>query len=250
MRLGDMLLQAKVINELQLNAAIAEQQRWGGKLGQILVRMGALTEELLVLALCRQLNLPRADLDAVHAVPDALKERIDRMTCERYHILPLAYVAERRAMQLAMSDPFDVAAVDDLTRILGTRIEPFLVGDNALGNAIRRLYSAASTTASFSEGGEAMSLIDNAGNVRANRPAPPRANTGSTTMPPASSAINPAVINPTPPAHSIPPAMASAPTSVPATDLAARIDEQARAVRAVAALLVERGVIRPEDLPR
>lgn len=237
MRLGDMLMQAKVINELQLNAAIAEQQRWGGKLGQILVRMGALTEDLLVLALCRQLNLPRADLDAVQAIPDALKQRVDRMTCERYHVLPLAYVAERRAMQLAMSDPFDVAAVDDLTRMLGTRIEPFLVGDNALGNAIRRLYSAASTTTSFAEGGDAMSLIDNSGNVRANRPAPPRPNT-ATTLPPTLSAT-------IPPASTVPPT--SAP---PGSDLAARIDEQVRAVRAVAALLVERGVIRPEELPR
>lgn len=226
MRLGEMLLQAKVVTQLQLNAALAEQQRWGGKLGQILVRMGALTEDLLVLALCRQLSLPRADLDAVRAVPDALRQRIDRATCERYHILPLAYVAERRAMQLAMSDPFDVAAVDDLTRMLGTRIEPFIVGDNALANAIRRLYSATSTTA-LQDSADPMSLIDNSGNLRENR------------RPPAPS--------PTQPSMSVTPTSASLPTQ--ADELAARVGEHARAVRAVAALLVERGVIRPEDLP-
>lgn len=256
MRLGDMLLQAKVISDLQLNAAIAEQQRWGGKLGQILVRMGALTEDLLVLALCRQLNLPRADLDALQFVPDALKQRIDRATCERYHIVPLAYVADRRAMQLAMSDPFDVAAVDDLTRMLGTRIEPFLVGDNALGAAIRRLYSATSTTMSMQEN-DPMALMDNAGNARVNRPAPPRTNTRApVTMPPVTTTIPPATIAP---ATTLPPAAsaasaagaASAPTSATgANDYAARVDEQLRAVRAVAALLVEHGVIRPEDLPR
>lgn len=234
MRLGEMLLQARVVTELQLNAAIAEQQRWGGKLGQILVRMGALTEDLLVLALCKQLSLPRADLDAVQAVPDALKQRIDRATCERYHILPLAYVAERRAMQLAMSDPFDVAAVDDLTRMLGTRIEPFLVGDNALASAIRRLYSATSTTTSLQDSGDAMSLIDNSGNLRANRPAPARPPTQpSMSAPPTSTSLPPAAATPT-----------------QADELAARIAEHARAVRTVAALLVERGVIRPEDLPR
>ncbi len=247
MRLGDMLLQAKVISELQLNAAIAEQQRWGGKLGQILVRMGALTEDLLVMALCRQLNLPRADLDAVQFVPDALKQRIDLATCERYRILPLAYVTDRRTMQLAMSDPFDVAAVDDLTRMLGTRIEPFLVGDNALAAAIRRLYSATSTTTSMQDTTDAMALMDNAGNARVNLPAPPpRANTRST-IPPVTTTIPPVATTIPPATTTIPPPSVSAPTS---GDFAARVQEQTRSVRAVAALLIEHGVIRPEDLPR
>ena len=228
MRLGDMLLNAKVVTELQLNAAIAEQQRWGGKLGQILVRMGALSEDLLVMALCRQLSLPRADLDAVLSVPEALRQRIDRATCERYRILPLAYIPEKRTMQLAMSDPFDVAALDDLTRMLGTRIEPFLAGDNALGNAVRRLYASASTTTSFADD-DPMSLVDNAGNPRgAPRPPAPRA--------------------PPPPAAR--PAATPAPAAPADAAFAARVEEQARAVRAVADLLLAHGVIRPEELPR
>src|SRR5690349_10304689 len=103
-----MLVKAAVINELQLNAALAEQQRWGGRLGQILVRMGALSEDILVLALCRQLALPKAELATMTAVPDVLKERLTQEICERYHVLPMAYIQERRAVQLAMSDPFDV----------------------------------------------------------------------------------------------------------------------------------------------
>ncbi len=137
-----MLLRAGVISDLQLNAALAEQQRWGGRLGRILVRMGALAEDILVLALCRQLGLPKAELDGIVDLPDALKQRVDQATCERFHVLPLAYVAERRAIQLAMSDPFDVVALDHVTRLLGTRIEAFLAGDQALAVAIRRLYGA------------------------------------------------------------------------------------------------------------
>jgi hypothetical protein len=95
--------------------------------------------------------------------------------------------------------------------------------------------------------------MDNAGNARVNRPAP-RAPTRpplSATIPPATTTMPPAT-TPIPPATTtgvtIPPA---SPTSAPAAgDFAARVDEQMRAVRAVAALLVERGVIRPEDLPR
>jgi hypothetical protein len=145
MRLGEMLLRANVVTELQLNAALAEQHRWGGKLGQILVRMGALKEELLVLALCRQLSLPKAELDAIGVVPEVLKQRIDQATCEKYHVLPMTYVQERKAIQLAMSDPFDVVALDDLSRKLGTKIEAFLAGEQALMTAIRRLYGAAQT---------------------------------------------------------------------------------------------------------
>jgi hypothetical protein len=219
-RIGEMLVKAAVINELQLNAAIAEQQRWGGRLGQILVRMGALSEDLLVLALCRQLALPKAELSTLTAVPDVLKERLSREICERYHVLPMAYVQERRAVQLAMSDPFDVVALDDLTRLLGTKIEAFLAGDQALQTAIRKLYSAA-TPSSLSSSMD-LEFVDNAGNKRPD-------GTGEFATVPPSSASN----------FLAPPAT----TTPPQSQIQARIDEQANAVRAVADLLAERGYI-------
>src|SRR6476469_1961171 len=61
-KIGDLLVKAGVITELQLKAALAEQQQWGGKLGDILVRMEFLTEEVLVRALSKQTGTARADL--------------------------------------------------------------------------------------------------------------------------------------------------------------------------------------------
>src|SRR5258708_16313229 len=61
-KIGDLLVKAGVITELQLKAALAEQQHWGGKLGDILVRMDFLTEEVLVRALSKQTGIARADL--------------------------------------------------------------------------------------------------------------------------------------------------------------------------------------------
>src|SRR5207245_5322013 len=61
-KIGDLLVRAGVITELQLKAALAEQQQWGGKLGDILVRMEFLTEEVLVRALSKQTGIARADL--------------------------------------------------------------------------------------------------------------------------------------------------------------------------------------------
>lgn len=229
MRLGDMLLQAGVVTPLQLNAALAEQQRWGGKLGRILVRMGALSDELLAMALSRQLNLPRADLAALAAVPEPLKERLDLATCDRYRVIPLAWVPERRTVQLAMSDPLDVMAVDDLRRRLGTGLEIFVVGDDALGAALRHHYGAASADSlGPADAAGGLPLIDNSGNLR---------------LPGAASRA---------PAAPAPPTPSRAPPTPPDGDdgaVAARVEEHTRVVRAVVELLVERGVIRPGDVP-
>ena len=67
-KIGDLLVKAGVITDLQLRAALAEQQQWGGKLGDILVRMEFLTEEILVRALSKQTGLP---LGIVEGIPYA-----------------------------------------------------------------------------------------------------------------------------------------------------------------------------------
>ena len=66
-----------MISQSQLNTALHEQKQWGGKLGTILVRMGALSEDLLVKALSKQLGIPRADFEAMN-VPPAVLQRLDR----------------------------------------------------------------------------------------------------------------------------------------------------------------------------
>jgi len=69
MRLGDLLMRAGVVTQEQLDGALEQQASWGGKLGSILVRMRALSEDLLVKALSRQLNIPRADLSQINIPP-------------------------------------------------------------------------------------------------------------------------------------------------------------------------------------
>jgi hypothetical protein len=221
-----MLLKAGVVSELQLQAGLAEQQRWGGKLGQILVRMGVLSDELLAMALARQLNLPRANLDALEAVPASLRERLDRATCERYRIVPLAWVAERRSVQLAMSDPLDVVAVDNLRRLLGTPIEIFIATDQQVEAALRRLYSAASSTVlSRTDGVETLDIMDNTGNVR--------------------------LVATRPPEPAAPARVTAPPTSPPMSvggSFAAQVEEHRRLLRAVVELLAARGLVRPGEL--
>lgn len=228
MRLGEMLVKAGVTTELNINAALAEQRQWGGKLGQILVRMGAVSEALVVMALSRQLGIPTLDLSTLEGLPEALVQRMPRALCEQYRALPLQYVTERRVLRIAMADPHDVVAGDDIQRIFGARLEPLIVGEQALAAAIRRLFGAQSSQV-LAEPTSGPVLMDNSGEVRLSSLPRPAA---------------PATTPPTPAA----PAAPTAPTVAPS--LAQRVTGHAHNVRAVADLLVARGVVRPEDLTR
>ena len=230
MRLGEMLVKAGVTTELNVNAALAEQGRWGGKLGQILVRMGAVSEQLVVLALSRQLGVPWMDPSTLEALHDALVQRFPRAMCEQYRALPLQYIAERRVVRIAMADPRDVVALDDIQRVFGARLEPLIVGEQALAGAIRRLFGAQSSQA-FAEPTSGPVLMDNSGQVRLS--SIPTAASEAPSLAPAAA--------PAAPTAPLPPVSAS---------LAQRVAGHAHNVRAVADMLVARGVVHPDELPR
>src|SRR3954471_21869822 len=87
-RIGDLLVKAGVITDLQLKAALAEQSQWGGKLGDILVRMEFVTEEVLVRALSKQTGIARADLRG--EPNDEAVAKISSETAEEYGVAPVA----------------------------------------------------------------------------------------------------------------------------------------------------------------
>src|SRR5256886_15530824 len=111
-RIGDLLVKAGVITELQLKAALSEQQQWGGKLGDILVRMEFLTEEVLVRALSKQTGIPRADLTG-EGDQSAL-QLIPADVAEEFGLVPLALKEDGRVLLVAMSDPLNISVTDHL----------------------------------------------------------------------------------------------------------------------------------------
>lgn len=160
-RLGDLLLRAGVVSEMQLRTALAEQQRCGGKLGSILVGMGALSEDLLLKALSKQLGVPRANLAELR-VPEALLQRLDRVFCEQSGLVPIAYVQQRRSLVVAVSDPTQVVLIDELSRRVGLRVEVALAGERQVLDAIDRLYGAA-LDPNASVGGPGIEFVNNQG---------------------------------------------------------------------------------------
>ncbi len=159
-RIGDLLVKAGVITDLQLKAALAEQSQWGGKLGDILVRMEFLTEEILVRALSKQTGIPRADLTG--AGDRAALSAISPEVAEEFGVVPLHFKEEGRALLVAMSDPLNLSVTDHLRSLThGANIDAQLAGASAIRNAISRWYRGEELFADEEQ--SAMKIVNNSG---------------------------------------------------------------------------------------
>jgi type IV pilus assembly protein PilB len=134
--LGQMLVAQGAITVEELDAALAEQRRANDRIGAILVRRG-LDAEQLARTLARQLRLPHM---APPLQPDAAALKlVDGALATRLRVVPLA--ATERAVRVAMADPLDMAAVDDLRFRMGRRVEPVVASPAAIEAALVSAYS-------------------------------------------------------------------------------------------------------------
>jgi type IV pilus assembly protein PilB len=137
-RIGDLLLENNVITPQELELAVAEQRKTGQLLGATLVRMGLISEEILMEHLQAQLGLPLIDLNEAVVDEQALaliKEEVAR----KYVALPLE-LADRRTLTIAMADPLNVAALEDLRFHSGMFLKPVLALPSAIAEAVERYY--------------------------------------------------------------------------------------------------------------
>lgn len=141
LKLGELLLRAKVLKEGQLHLALSEQKRLGGRLGETLVRLSLITEDLLLKALSRQLGLPVADLDAIRDVPAEAKVRLPYRLAASLEAVPLRLGDAGKLMVVAMAEPQNAAALDKLRSETRCRISPQLATRASVTRALRRFYS-------------------------------------------------------------------------------------------------------------
>jgi len=137
-RLGDMLLEDNLITPDQLAVAVAEQRRTGQLLGATLVRLGILAEHDLLQCLHRQLGLPLVDLNDM-LVDESVIQHVREDLAKKYGALPLE-VEGRATLVVAMSDPLNVAALEDLRFHSGMFIKPVLAPPSQIAEAIERYY--------------------------------------------------------------------------------------------------------------
>ena len=144
-RIGELLIKEGAISEAQLQQALLEQKRWGGRLGHVLIEMGFVDEEALASVLSRQLGLPRANLDAWVPSPEALN-KISVDLCEKYEVFPIEVHLERRLLELAMSDPTAPGVLDEISYASGLRVVARVASPTEISRAILLHYHGESAT--------------------------------------------------------------------------------------------------------
>ncbi|MCA9669216.1 MAG: hypothetical protein KC503_26650 [Myxococcales bacterium] len=138
-RLGDILLRAGLLDEEGLNRALNEQQRWGGPLGRYLVDLSLISEETLIRALSTQYKLPAVALDAPK-LSHATARLIPREVCERHRLICFRVDRARRFLDVAMTDPSNVDALDEVRVKTGFNVRPHIAGPNAVDKAITTVF--------------------------------------------------------------------------------------------------------------
>ena len=123
-RLGDLLVQAGLISEGQLQLALQEQKRSGAKLGRAVVDLGFVSEQKLLEALSRQLEIPYVDLRQFK-LDAALIQRLPETLARRFRAILL--VEESDGLLVGMGDPLDLYALDEMSRLLRQPLKPGVV---------------------------------------------------------------------------------------------------------------------------
>jgi type IV pilus assembly protein PilB len=136
-RLGEMLLEAGLIDEMQLNSALGQQRQWGGKLGSVLIQMGFIDECNAATVLEKQLGVKCVSLENME-IPQKALQAVKHEIAKKYCIMPLDL--DKNTLSIAIADPTDVKTLDDLSFMLGVRIKPILAFESDIKNAIARHY--------------------------------------------------------------------------------------------------------------
>jgi MSHA biogenesis protein MshE len=136
-RLGELLVQQKLLSEENLQFALSEQKRTGRKLGRIFVEKGFVSEEQISGAVAKQLHIPYINLKFFNLVPE-LCRLLSETQARRFR----AIILEKRgnSVVIGMADPTDLFAYDEIARVLKTDIELAVVNESELVQSIDRIY--------------------------------------------------------------------------------------------------------------
>ncbi len=138
-RIGDLLLKEKRITPAQLQEALSYQKTNGGKLGYNLVKLGFVKDEEITALLSKQYGVPSINLTQFEIDPGIIK-LIPAETAHKYQIVPLS--RSGATLTIAMTDPTNVFAMDDIKFMTGYNVEPVVASETAVADAIARYYAS------------------------------------------------------------------------------------------------------------
>jgi len=138
-RLGELLVREKLISLSQLRQAQEEQQKSGQNLGYALAKLGYVSDDEITSFLSQQYRVPTVNLEEYEIDAEILK-LVPKEPCERHKVLPVSRTGN--ALIVAMADPTNLNAIDDLKFLTGYNIEPVIASETAIHNAIEKYYNA------------------------------------------------------------------------------------------------------------
>jgi type IV pilus assembly protein PilB len=139
-RIGELLLKEKRITPAQLQEALNYQKTSGGKLGYNLVKLGFVKDEEITALLSKQYGVPSINLSQFD-IDTSIVKLIPAETAQKYQIVPLSRAGA--TLTIAMTDPTNVFAMDDIKFMTGYNVEPVVASESAVSDAIARYYASA-----------------------------------------------------------------------------------------------------------
>jgi type IV pilus assembly protein PilB len=153
-KLGELLVKENMVTPQQLQEALNHQKAHGGKLGKAFVSLGYVRDEEITSLLSRQYGVPSINLDHFEVDPAIIKV-IPAETARKYQILPLS--RSGATLTIAMADPTNVFAMDDIKFMTGYNVEPVVASEAGILEAIETHYGASAEIERKSEMDEVVS---------------------------------------------------------------------------------------------
>lgn len=136
-KLGDLLLEANLIDEVQLQIALEEQKQRGTRFGSTLIALHFIDENVLTAFLSRQLNMPCVSFANLE-IPPSVLAKIPRGLAFRHHALPVK--ADGNRLFVALADPMDLDTLEALEKVSGMSVVPMVAPQSSLEEALHRFY--------------------------------------------------------------------------------------------------------------
>ena len=137
-RLGELLVREKLISLAQLRAAQDEQQKSGQNLGFTLAKLGYISDTEITSFLSQQYRVPTVNLEEYEIDADILK-LVSKEQCEKHKVVPVSRAGS--SLIVAMADPTNLNAIDDLKFLTGYNIEPVIASETAILSAVEKYYN-------------------------------------------------------------------------------------------------------------
>jgi type IV pilus assembly protein PilB len=148
-KLGEILVRENLITPQQLREALDYQRANGGRLGSNLVKLGIISDDVITAVLSRQYGVPSINLDLFHIEPAIIK-LISQEVALKYTVLPISRVGA--TLTLAMADPTNVFAMDDIKFMTELNVEPVIASEASIQMAIGKYYSGSTQIDIFDAG--------------------------------------------------------------------------------------------------